>query len=110
GHCSGALWPDAQAAPGVDAHQPSATGADLGDIQGRDAQQMTTAFEEPAAAGDAGANLVLGHLERPSFLQDGSFCSGSAHVDGNNVLTELEGGNHAGRGTRSDHLNRTTPR
>ena len=78
---------------------------------------MTTAFEEPAAAGDAGANLVLGHLERPSFLQNGSFRSGSAHVDGNNVLTELaeltrelEGGNHAGRGTRFDHLNRTTPR
>ena len=106
GHRPGALRADAQHAAGVDPRERAAAGTDLGDIDGRDANQMPAALDEPAALAQSAAHLVLRRERERAALDDRRLRGGAAHVEGDQVLeprgaARRGGGDHSRRPGRS---------
>ena len=102
---------DSQAAGRVHVGHAAAAGADLGDVDGRRADQLAPASHQAAAGGQRGAHLVLGGIVQVPALDQRRLGGGAAHVQGDDVgHAESRGGQvrgqDAGRGTGLQHEDR----
>ena len=110
-HRAGAAWTDPDRPRQVDRRDTAAAGADLGDVNDGDAQQVAATAHEAAAHRDRGADLVLTRAKHLARLDDRRFGGRTAHVEGDHVgksggVRDLGGGDDARRGTGLDDRHR----
>ena len=108
---AGAQRPDAQGAAAVHGGDATAASADLCQVNGRDAQDVAAAAQQPVADADAAADLVFRCLEHLTVLDDGGLGGGATHVQGHQVghleaTSQVEGPHHAGCGAGLDAVDR----
>ena len=83
---AGAARADLQAAGRVEPGDAAPAGADLGDVDRRDPQELARAPDEPAAGGDRAADLVLAPARDGAVLDQGRLGGRAAHVERDRVL------------------------
>ena len=102
---------DAQAAGRVHVRHAAAAGADLGDVDGRGADQLAATSHQATAGGQRRPHLVLGGIAHAPALDQRRLGGGAAHVEGDDVGHSQPpggqvGGQDAGRGTGLEHEDR----
>ena len=111
GHRPRASGADVQRARRIDPDQAAATRADLGDVEGRDAQDVAGPAVQPIADVQAGAHLVLGNVAWRAAFDERGLRGRATHVQGDRVGkvdagSELLGSDDSGGRPGLDDLDR----
>ena len=83
---AGAAWADLQRAAGVAPDDRAAAGADLGEVNGGNAQKIAASGEQSRTVHDSAADLVLGRPAYRAVLDDRCLGGGAAHVEGDQLV------------------------